>query len=642
MKNLALSGFTYVELIDLDTIDVSNLNRQFLFRPEHVGHPKSLVAAEAAQRFNPDLKVIAYHDNIKSHRFNIAYFQTFDLVLNALDNVDARRHVNRLCLAAKVPLFDSGTTGYLGQVMPILKGYTACYECLPKPTQKVYPICTIRSTPDKPVHCIVWAKECLKLLFGPSNDSMLFEDEASGESSTYMHLISFPKTQRNACNSAKEKLEVVLNFTKTLLIALFHTEIQKRIDMNVYKTAKITPVPLALDLIDAAIDAARLVYDPEGKEKEKVSDNWSFQMWSLSQNMLEFIKAYLDVLQEEDQHPHTTLMGTMAFDKDDEWSMRFVAAASNLRAHVFSIPTLSFHDAKGIAGNIIPAIASTNAIIAGTQVLQAMKFLTTFTKQELFIDNEKQHSEEDLKTIKQKMLKLFPHVYCSRLPNRKGVFLQPSESDAPVTSCFVCGKSELTLQIDVEKTTLDTLVTKVIKSKLGFNEPMISMGSNILYEEGEDCDEDLKDNLPLLLAKCPGGGIQDGAVLSISDFTQDLEMTMVVRHVNQEEFEKQEATAVDLFILEGQDAFAQRMKQQADAVANASLNGDKGETTEAPVDTEDVVFMIDSDEIQAVSSSAPVAAASSSSSSSSNDKKRKLEEDVVLESDSLHVDKKSK
>ena len=86
-------------------------------------------------------------------------------------------------LAAKVPLIEAGTTGYLGQVTVIDKpSGVECYECQTKPTQKVYPICTIRSTPSMPVHCIVWAKELYKLLFGDKvEDSMLFEDEEVGK-----------------------------------------------------------------------------------------------------------------------------------------------------------------------------------------------------------------------------------------------------------------------------------------------------------------------------------------------------------------------------------------------------------------------------------------------------------------------------
>lgn len=107
-------GFRSIELIDLDTIDVSNLNRQFLFRPEHVGQSKAIIAGQTAMIFNKDIKVISYYENIKNNKFNINYYQQFSIVLNALDNIDARRHVNRLCLAANVPLIDSGTTGYLG------------------------------------------------------------------------------------------------------------------------------------------------------------------------------------------------------------------------------------------------------------------------------------------------------------------------------------------------------------------------------------------------------------------------------------------------------------------------------------------------------------------------------------------------
>lgn len=121
LKNLALSGFRHVETIDLDTIDVSNLNRQFLFRSQHVGMPKCTVACEVAANMAPEeVKYIPHHGNVcDNDKFNVQYVSQFNLVLNALDNVVARRRVNRLCLAANVPLIEAGTTGYLGQGMLI-------------------------------------------------------------------------------------------------------------------------------------------------------------------------------------------------------------------------------------------------------------------------------------------------------------------------------------------------------------------------------------------------------------------------------------------------------------------------------------------------------------------------------------------
>lgn len=169
IKNLVLSGFDDIVLVDLDTIDYSNLNRQFLFRAKHVGRSKAEVAREAVFEFPHDdeLRISADHGNIKSERFTLEFFQGFKIVLNALDNVDARRHVNRVCLAANVPLIESGSQGYLGQVRAIIKGRTQCYECNPPAPPKTYPICTIRNHPDKPVHCIAWAKELLfKKIFG--------------------------------------------------------------------------------------------------------------------------------------------------------------------------------------------------------------------------------------------------------------------------------------------------------------------------------------------------------------------------------------------------------------------------------------------------------------------------------------------
>lgn len=77
-------------------------------------------------------------------------------------NPAARKHVNRMCLAAKVPLVESGSAGYLGQVTVIIKGQTECYECVHRPPPKSFPVCTIRNTPSAMIHCIVWAKHVFK------------------------------------------------------------------------------------------------------------------------------------------------------------------------------------------------------------------------------------------------------------------------------------------------------------------------------------------------------------------------------------------------------------------------------------------------------------------------------------------------
>ena len=104
---------------------------------------------------------MAHHANIKDSEFGVEWFKGFKVVFNALDNIEARRHVNKMCLAADVPLIESGTTGFLGQVQVIRKGITACYDCEEKAAPKSFPVCTIRSTPSQPIHCIVWAKSYL-------------------------------------------------------------------------------------------------------------------------------------------------------------------------------------------------------------------------------------------------------------------------------------------------------------------------------------------------------------------------------------------------------------------------------------------------------------------------------------------------
>ena len=157
-KNLACSGFTDIHLIDMDTIDVSNLNRQFLFRQKDVGRPKSDVAAEF---INLKYGNIATSHYCKIQDKDCDFYSQFCLVICGLDSVDARRWINATILGLDdmIPIIDGGTEALKGQARLIIPGVSACYECSldiqTKP--KTWPICTIANTPRLPEHCIQWA-----------------------------------------------------------------------------------------------------------------------------------------------------------------------------------------------------------------------------------------------------------------------------------------------------------------------------------------------------------------------------------------------------------------------------------------------------------------------------------------------------
>jgi ubiquitin-like 1-activating enzyme E1 B len=209
--------------------------------------------------------------------------------------------------------------------MPIAKGRTACYECKPKPSQKVYPICTIRSTPDKPVHCIVWAKELFKLLLGNAKDSMLFEDTAAtGDSSTYMDLVNSWHARLNIDSN-----QGFIATAKSIFISQFNTEINKKIEMDVYKTALSLPSAIDVKVFDESFEAV-LQQLSSGSPRTN-SSGWDTSTWTVEQCITELGLAMFDALSLSGG----SLIGKMSFDKDDELAMKFVCAASNLRSKIF-------------------------------------------------------------------------------------------------------------------------------------------------------------------------------------------------------------------------------------------------------------------------------------------------------------------
>ncbi|KYQ51264.1 NEDD8-activating enzyme E1 catalytic subunit [Trachymyrmex zeteki] len=170
LKNLALMGFRHLHVIDMDTIELSNLNRQFLFRHKDIGFYKAEVAARFINTRVPGCNVVPHNCEIQTK--SEAFFQEFHMVICGLDSIVARRWLNGMLMsllvyengeldqASVIPMIDGGTEGFKGNVRVILPGMSPCIECTLDfyPPQVTYPLCTIANTPRLPEHCIEYVK----------------------------------------------------------------------------------------------------------------------------------------------------------------------------------------------------------------------------------------------------------------------------------------------------------------------------------------------------------------------------------------------------------------------------------------------------------------------------------------------------
>lgn len=552
LKTLVLSGFRDVEMIDMDTIETSNLNRQFLFRKHHVGKSKAQVAKEAVLKFCPEANVVAHHGNVKESTFDVDFFRRFDVVMNGLDNLEARRHVNRLCLAADVPLVESGTTGYLGQVTVHIKGTTECFECQPKPAPKSYPVCTIRNTPDKPIHCIVWAKDLLfNRLFGKQDEVTDLDEQREQEGEA-----NGDRAPEQAFFQKKEE-ESALEYAERVFNRVFSTDIKKVNGMAELWKTRSPPTALCLSELmgkNTTAIASCLVPNTFSATKHLNMNN-DHGLWSPADCARVFlccVRLFLETRPGD--------LGHAVFDKDDRLAVEFVTAAANLRSYNYNIPPQSLFDAKGMAGNIVHAVATTNAIVAGLIAVEGIKIL------------EKQPSKALM-------------TYVLQFPSN-GKLLQPVEPAPPNERCYVCRRSQLVLSIDTSSATLGQVVVDVIKKRMSVNSPSIILGDNILYEEGDSLEPDETElylrNSRKSLCDLPGGGVTHSSILAVSDYEQHFECELVVCHVDTIDEEEHP----DGFILEGKVPEAKAEEADGERKRKAEDEDDDVVVTTGPLDSE--------------------------------------------------------
>lgn len=129
---LAGLGVGRIVIVDGDTVEESNLNRQVLHWEEDIGRPKALSAAEKLQKFNPYIRVEAVQDRLRDDNAE-KIIGSVDAVLDALDNWETRLLVDRVAYRLGKTFVHAGVHGLEGQVVPIVPGETSCLKCLLPP-----------------------------------------------------------------------------------------------------------------------------------------------------------------------------------------------------------------------------------------------------------------------------------------------------------------------------------------------------------------------------------------------------------------------------------------------------------------------------------------------------------------------------
>ncbi|KAG6015995.1 hypothetical protein E4U54_002586, partial [Claviceps lovelessii] len=465
----------------------------------------------AATKFNPHVKIVAHHANIKDDEFTVSWFKQFGIVFNALDNLDARRHVNKMCLAADVPLIESGTTGFNGQVQVIKKGATACYDCTPKETPKSFPVCTIRSTPSQPIHCIASPSalrlkrgdssrltDLLSEVFGMSEDESAFDHSNDAENASE---IAELKKESAALKKIRDAVGTE-DFPQMLFDKVFQSDVERLRSVEDLWKSRRRPEPLSYKTVFAQATEAVAAKDQILRDDQRA--------WSLEENLVVFrdsldrlSKRMMELQKMQDPAKPEPVI---TFDKDDIDTLDFVASSANIRSIIFGIDRKSRFDVKEMAGNIIPAIATTNAIVAGLCVLEAFKVL-----------------KEDYGQAREVFL----------TPFAAGRLLAPDTLRLPNPDCPVCGVFNVSITADLSRATLHDVVEDIVKKHLGFGdrEFVLSNAVGIMY------DVDETQNLPKKLSDL---GVNRGSFLTIVDEDDEEPFLNVVINIEESTIDEQD------------------------------------------------------------------------------------------------------
>lgn len=431
LKNFAMLGVGAgaegkLIVTDMDLIEKSNLNRQFLFRPWDVQKAKSDTAAAYVKKMNPNVNIIAHQNRVGPETekvYDDSFFEPLDGVANALDNVEARMYMDRRCVYYHKPLLESGTLGTKGNVQVVVPHLTESYGSSQDPPEKSIPICTLKNFPNAIEHTLHWARDLFEMEFrnNPENAAQYLGDAKFIEKTLKMPgsqpaqtldsvrralIGDRPKDFQECVAWARVKFEE--NFRNQILQLLhnFPPEQTTSSGAPFWSGPKRCPHGLKFDInngvhVDFVMAGANLKAEVYGIDQ--VKDRSAIVEFVSRVEVPEFVprtgvkialtEAEADAQNnaipdnESIQHlmeqipPLSELKGLhinpLDFEKDDDtnFHMDFIVAASNLRAENYDITPADRHKSKLIAGKIIPAIATTTAIVSGLVSLELLKLV---------------------------------------------------------------------------------------------------------------------------------------------------------------------------------------------------------------------------------------------------------------------------
>jgi molybdopterin-synthase adenylyltransferase len=126
---LTAAGIGALRIVDLDTIDLSNLNRQILHWTSNIGEKKIDSAKTKLHQLNPEVTIEPLQTRITSENIN-ELVSGCDLIVDAVDNLSTRYVLNQAALENNIPLFHGAISGFEGRAMTVIPGRSACLMCL--------------------------------------------------------------------------------------------------------------------------------------------------------------------------------------------------------------------------------------------------------------------------------------------------------------------------------------------------------------------------------------------------------------------------------------------------------------------------------------------------------------------------------